>query len=40
MRFTPANFARVPLTIEYKNILIKEVTTTKLLGMRIDTNMN
>jgi hypothetical protein len=40
MTFTPANFACVPLTIEYKNILIKEVTTTKFLGMHIDTNMN
>jgi hypothetical protein len=40
MRFTPANFACVPLTIQYKNILIKDVTTTKFLGMHIDTNMN
>jgi hypothetical protein len=40
MRFTAANFARVPFTIEYKNILTKEVTTTKFLGMHIDTNMN
>jgi hypothetical protein len=39
-RFTPANFARVPLIIEYKNILLKEVTATKFLGMHIDTNMN
>jgi hypothetical protein len=40
MSFTPGSFAHVPLAIEYKNILIKEVTTTKFLGMRIDTNMN
>jgi hypothetical protein len=40
MRFTPANFAGVPLTIEYKNILIKEVTSTKFLALHIDTHTN
>jgi hypothetical protein len=40
MRFTPGNFACVPLTIEYKNILTKEVTTTNFLGMHIDNNVN
>jgi hypothetical protein len=40
MRFTPAKFSCVSLTIEYKNILIKEVTATNFLGMHIDTNMN
>jgi hypothetical protein len=40
MRFTPTKVVHVPLTIEYKNILIEEVITTKFLGMHIDNNMN
>ena len=40
MRFIPSNLVHVPLTIEYKNILIEEVITTKFLGIHIDNNMN
>ena len=35
----PTKLAHVPLTFEYKNILIKKVITTKFLGMHIDNNM-
>jgi hypothetical protein len=40
VRFITSNLVHVPLTIEYKNILIEEVTTTKSLGIHTDNNMN
>jgi hypothetical protein len=40
VKFTPTNLVGVPLTIEYKNILIDEIAYTKFLGMHIDNHMD
>jgi hypothetical protein len=40
VKFTLTNLVHVPLTIEYKNILVDEIVNTQFLGMCIDKFMN
>jgi hypothetical protein len=40
VKFTPTNLEHIPLTIEYKSILIAIVNNTKHFGMHIDNHMN
>jgi hypothetical protein len=40
IKFTPTDSAYAHLKMKYKNITIKEVASTKFLGMCIDNHMN
>jgi len=40
IKFTPKTTAHVPLDIHYKDNVTDEVTSTKFLGMHIDSHMN
>ena len=40
IKFTPKTTAHVPLDICYKDSVIDEVKSTKLLGMHINNHMN